>query len=310
MGKRDRRQDEKLRGQRKRGSSDVPRRRSRESGREMPPVLSRNNIGLNTVAVDEGHSPRRRYDVPLSSPGAEIRLPAVPAIHNYWRIFSGVLTVALLTALFLIWKAPYFQVTTVAVEGVKRFTAGEISKAIDAVGNPIFTIHPNQLERDLENTYSGFSSIDVQVTWPSGVKVVLEERKPVIAWDWEGHVRWVDEEGMGFDPHGEGVDVITIESPILPSTSGGQFLDPALVRAVIGLSSHAPEDVRMVYHPEHGLGWKDSRGWQVYFGSDPQDMDRKMLVYQSIIEHLGEKGIRPSLISVEHLRAPYFRMGQ
>ncbi len=285
-------------------------RRSPRSGRDMPPVLSRNNIGINTVAVEEGHSPRRRYDVPLSSPGAEIRFPAVPTVQNYWRVVSGVLSVALLAALILMWNAPYFQVRSVGVDGVQRFSAGEISRAINAVGNPAFTIHPNQLERDLEMTYSGFESIDVQVMWPDQVKVIVEERDPVIAWDWEGHVRWIDEEGIGFDPHGESEDLITVKSPILPSTSGRQFLSSALAKAIVDLAAYAPDGAPMVYDPERGLGWKDNRGWQVYFGADPNDMGRKMVVYRSIVEHLEGKGIQPSLISVEHLRAPYFRMGQ
>lgn len=292
------------------GNRVSPQRRSRRSGRDMPPVLSRNNIGVNTVAVEEGHSPRRRYDVPLSSPGAEIRLPAVPAVQNYWRVVSGVLSVALLTALILMWSASYFEVQSVGVEGVQRFSTAEISRAINAVGNPVYTIHPNQLERDLEMTYSGFQAIDVQVTWPNRVKVLVEERDPVIAWDWEGHVRWIDEQGIGFDPHGDSGDLITVKSPILPSTSGRQFLNSALAKAIVDLAAYAPEGVPMVYDPDRGLGWRDNRGWQVYFGSDPQDMDQKMVVYRSIVEHLEGKGIQPSLISVEHLRAPYFRMGQ
>jgi len=276
----------------------------------MPPVLSRNNIGVNTVAVEEGHSPRRRYDVPLSSPGAEIRLPAVPTVQNYWRVVSGVLSVAFLAALIMMWSAPYFEVHSVGVEGVRRFSTAEISRAINAAGNPVFTIHPNQLERDLTMTYSGFESIDVQVMWPDQVKVIVEERDPVIAWDWEGHVRWIDDQGIGFDPHGESEDLITVQSPILPSTTGRQFLSSALAKAIVDLAAYAPEGVPMVYDTDRGLGWRDNRGWQVYFGSDPKDMDRKMVVYRSIVEHLEGKGIQPSLISVEHLRAPYFRMGQ
>lgn len=292
------------------GGHVASRRRSQESHRQTPPVLSRNNLGLNAVAMDERHPPRRRVDVSLASPGAEIQLPAVPAIQNYWRLFSGVLSVGLLIALVLLWDAPFFEVESVDVQGIKRFAPLEISRAIDAVGNPVFAIHPNQLERDLAVTYSGFSSVDVRVEWPANVRVVIEERVPVIAWHWEGHVRWVDEDGIGFDPHGEGLDLITIQSPILPSTHTDQFLDPKLVSAITSLAGHAPEGVEMVYDPAHGLGWEDKRGWKVYFGLNPENMERKMLVYQSIVKLLNKKGIQPSLISVEYLNAPYFRMGQ
>jgi hypothetical protein len=292
------------------GGHAASRRRSQESHRQTPPVLSRNNLGLNAVAMEERHPPRRRVDVSLASPGAEIQLPAVPTIQNYWRLFSGVLSVGLLIALVLLWDAPFFKVKSVDVQGAERFAPVEISRAINAVGNPVFAIHPDQLEKDLRITYSGFSSVDVQVVWPADVRVVIRERNPVIAWNWEGHVRWVDEDGIGFDPHGEGVDLITIQSPILPSTDTDQFLDPKLVSAITNLVGHAPEGVDMVYDPAHGLGWEDSRGWKVYFGLNPKDMERKMLVYQSIVKHLNQKGIQPSLISVEYLNAPYFRMGQ
>lgn len=316
MTEQERTRAERIRLERGRGTGSPAvdgaskRRRSRESGRGMPPVMSRNSIGVNTVAMDERQQPRRRYDVALSSPGAEIQLPAVPVISNLWRVVSGVLSAAFIAAIILLWKAPYFAVDKVIVQGAERFSAGEISRAINAVGNPVFAIHPDQLERDLQMTYSGFSSVDVQVDWPADVNVIVEERNPLIAWNWEGHIRWVDGSGIGFDPHGDAGDVITIKSPILPATQGNQFLDSQLVRAISNLAEHAPQGVDLFYDPEHGLGWRDQGGWKVYFGSGAKDMEKKMSVYQNIIRHLDEKGIQPYLISVEYLRAPYFRMGK
>lgn len=314
MDKKERTKAEQIRrSQRGRPSEDeraASRRRVGETERRMPPVMSRSSLGANTAVMDDRHPPRRRYDVPLSTPGAEIQLPAVPMISNYWRVISGLLSAAFIAAIILLWSAPYFEVDKVVVQGAERFTAGEISRAIDAVGNPVFAIQPDQLERDLQLTYSGFSSIDVQVDWPASVSVIVEEREPVIAWDWQGHIRWVDEQGIGFDPHGEGGEMITIKSPILPATQGKQFLEGELVRAITKVAQHAPEDVNLVYDPEHGLGWRDKYGWQVYFGTGAKDMEKKMLVYQSIVQHLDQKGIQPSLISVEYIRAPYFRMGQ
>jgi hypothetical protein len=55
------------------------------------------------------------------------------------------------------------------------------------------------------------------------------------------------------------------------------------------------------------MGWKDGRGWDVYFG-EPQDMDMKLVVYQATVRRLESEGIQPVLISVEQVHAPYYRM--
>ena len=63
----------------------------------------------------------------------------------------------------------------------------------------------------------------------------------------------------------------------------------------------------MIYTAEHGLGWHDARGWVVYFGFN-DDVEQKMNVYQSMVEYLEGKRIKPSIINIEFLDSPYFRM--
>ena len=71
---------------RKSGRSQRDRREaSNVSPRKTPAVQSRAALGINNPTVDSRPLPRRRVDVPLSANGAEIRLPAVPAMSNRWR---------------------------------------------------------------------------------------------------------------------------------------------------------------------------------------------------------------------------------
>lgn len=121
-------------------SSSVPSRR-------MPPVLSRSEIGVNTAALDNRPVPRRRVDVPLSSPGAEIRLPAMPAVSNKWRLLSGVVSVSLLLGLILLTNNGLFQVNGIQVQGLERFTEGDISQAINITGSSIFFINPERSKK-------------------------------------------------------------------------------------------------------------------------------------------------------------------
>ena len=69
-----------------------------------------------------------------------------------------------------------------------------------------------------------------------------------------------------------------------------------------------PADTMLVYDSEHGLGWNDPNGWEVYFGAEDQDMEMKLSVYQAMVERLQSEGIQPALISVEYVHAPYYRM--
>jgi cell division septal protein FtsQ len=280
------------------------------NSRRIPPVLSRSEIGLNTIVMDNRPAPRRRVDVALSSPGAEIRLPAVPAVNNKWRLVSGMLSISLLLGLILFTNAGFFQVDSIQMQGLERYTEGEIIQAINIMGSSIFFIHPERIKQDLQLTYPGLSNVEVRVAWPSSVDISLEERYPVLAWNWEGHVRWVDKNGVAFDPHDQGLDVVQIKSAILPPTVDDRFVDPRIVKTVAALADYMPEGVDMIYDPKHGLGWNDARGWIVHFGFNDDDAAKKMVVYQALVDYLEGKRITPAVINVEFLDSPYFRMEQ
>ncbi len=278
------------------------------NSRRTPPVLSRSEIGVNTAAVDNRSIPRRRVDVAVAS-GAEIRLPAMPSIHNKWRVLSGVITISLLMGLILFTQSGLFTVSNIQMQGLERFTEGEIAQAINITGSSIFFINPERVKRDLQITYPALSDIDIQVGWPASVSISLVERYPVLAWNWDGHVRWVDINGVAFEPLDEGLDVVQVNSAMLPPTIKDRFVDPRLVDSVAALAGYIPENVDLIYDTDHGLGWKDARGWIVYFGFN-DDTEKKMNVYLSLVEYLEGKRITPGMINVEFIDSPYFRMEQ
>ena len=279
------------------------------NSRRTPPVLSRSEIGVNTAAVDNRSIPRRRVDVAVAS-GAEIRLPAMPSIHNKWRVLSGVITISLLMGLILFTQSGLFTVSNIQMQGLERFTEGEIAQAINITGSSIFFINPERVKRDLQITYPALSDIDIQVGWPASVSISLVERYPVLAWNWDGHVRWVDINGVAFEPLDEGLDVVQVNSAMLPPTIKDRFVDPRLVDSVAALAGYIPENVDLIYDTDHGLGWKDARGWIVYFGFNDDDAENKMNVYISLVEYLEGKRITPGMINVEFIDSPYFRMEQ
>ena len=280
------------------------------SSRRNPPVQSRSTIGVNNPAIDNRPLPRRRVDLPLKATGAEIRLPAVPAVSNKWRFLSGLLAVAILVGMIMMTKASVFQVERIEMEGLKRYTEYEISQAINITGSSIFFIDPDRIKDDLSLTYPGLSEVAIKISWPANVLISVQERAPVLAWNWGGHVRWVDENGVAFEPHHQDLDVIQVNSTMLPPTIENKFVDPRIVDTVALLAAVLPENVDLIFDADHGLGWLDERGWEVQFGFNDDDADKKMDIYQALVVYLEGKRISPRLINVEYVDSPYFRMEQ
>jgi len=87
------------------------------------------------------------------------------------------------------------------------------------------------------------------------------------------------------------------------------LLSPQVVSAVLQMASMAPSGSDIVYDRSHGFGWQDKRGWVVYFG-DFDDMEMKLRIYRAILDSLKASGVRPEMISVEYVYAPFYRVQQ
>lgn len=290
-------------------SKRTDNQRASAQSRRPPPVISRTGIGMNTAAADRP-LPRRRVDVPLSVPGAEIRLPAVPIVNNKWRVVSGVISAVFLMLLVMMLNSDFFKVEQIAIEGLERYQEAEIIRAAGITGAPVFSVNPEVIREDLMITYTGLNEVEVEVGWPNQVKILLEERAPALAWSWDGNIRWIDKNGIAFEPHGEPVGVSTVKSSSLPPTIDNRFVDPRIIEAVQALAGGVPEGAEILFDEKHGLGWKDPRGWLVYFGFKDDDAAQKLIAYQGIAEYLEGKGITPAVINIEYLESPYFRMEQ
>jgi hypothetical protein len=164
----------------------------------------------------------------------------------------------------------------------------------------------------------------------------------VLVWMQEGKNYMVDEDGMTFPLRHEGavgslpvveaagsppgvvlpdkpgptlqeITISKITGVPLPGASlqseATPFLSTGMVHSILLVSQQAPAGARLIYDPAHGLGWKDRRGWDVFLGDD-QDIEVKLSIYRSILDHLKGSENRPVVISVEYIHAPYYRLEQ
>ncbi len=87
-----------------------------------------------------------------------------------------------------------------------------------------------------------------------------------------------------------------------------QFIDPGLLDAVIRLNTQIPSEKVLLFDPHRGLGWNDPRGWKAFIGFSLERIYEKWQAYEKIVSELINQGIQPTLVSVEYLHAPYYRL--
>jgi hypothetical protein len=305
------------------------------SQQKLPPVVMRG--GFASMAQPKSKKKgkagvqKRRYDIALSSPGVEIRLPAIPSIHLGWRLVSFALAAGLLFVLYHLWTAPLYQIQFAELQGNQYLNNETVNRLLNLYNRPVFALDPQQMESDLRLAFPGLlKDVSVQVGLPATVIINVQEREPVIAWEQDNKVRWVDADGIAFDPVGEADALIRVAATASPPAPivvpenpedfdaavnpleavlhPEAFMFPEMVDAILQMSEYAPPEVPLVYDPQHGLGWKTNRGWDIYFGMDVLDIEQKLVVYKAIKAQLKEQGLNPVMISVEHVHAPYYRL--
>lgn len=313
-----------------------------------PPVMVRDYRMETPSMVNRTYTRknRRRIDIPLNIPGAEMHLPSLPAFRLSTGWLAVLLLATLLAAGYFLWNAPLFQVQSAQVLGNSRLDATDINAVLGVNGKPIFTLRKAELEQSLLAAFPELASVVIRIELPSSVQARVVERVPVLTWRQGDSIQLIDQEGFAFslrltastvispvveaagNPPGLGLtsqDAATLLADQLAASSeeaeqapaGDQaeqapqkqepFLKPEMVSSILSMASAAPQGAVLVYQPEHGLGWLDARGWEVYLG-DAQDIVAKLNVYDAILLRLEDEEIQPALISVEHVHNPYFRL--
>jgi cell division protein FtsQ len=310
----------KSRGRRLKGD----RRKVVASSPVSPPVMARAARVTTSGARVRNKTPlKRRYDVSLGVTGAEARLPAVPVVTFGWRLVSCAMFLLMALCLVNLWSSPAFKIDGIQIEGVQRLTQGDINTVLGIIGESIFLVSPQEMEETLTKAFPELISVDIQISLPADVIVTIDEREPVLSLIYNDIEYWIDSEGVAFTPRGNPGKLIRVEAQSelaavhqseqtddSPLFTPRLSVDPDLVSAVQTIGETLPEDTMILYDQEHGLGWIDQQGWQVYLGHNNQDIEMKLALYGTLVENLMDEGIYPILISVEYVHAPYYRVEQ
>ena len=256
-----------------------------------------------------------------------------------WRLLSFVLVIALAYFVLTAFRSPEYQVSAVEISGLQRLSAEEVLGNLNLAGKHIFAVQPGEVADRIAASYPELRDIQVTVSLPARVSISVVERQPMFTWQMGNRSMWVDTEGYLIPARGEAADMLTISANALPLyqmdkdlrefgsskiiqdkaiEKPGQsdlmffaqtkHIDSTLLVAVLQLNAWMPNESTLLYQKQRGLGWADTRGWDVYIGQKLESINDKMVMYETIVRELEEQGINPSMVSVEFLNAPYYRV--
>lgn len=310
---------------------------------QTPPVTVRGTGSGTPVRQKTKGKARRQYYYALGATGAEVRMPAMPAINPGWRVLSAVLVLALFAGIWMAYNLPQFQVEKVKITGLKRLKPADIEAVLDLKNTPIFTVDPQNITLTLKKNFPELNDLSVTASLPAAVTITASERQPILAWKYKDSTYWVDKDGTIFLPRGSVKGLVKIESDELPpvvidnipltgalepSTSDasnadktseavklpadlvGKTMEPVILNAARGLSKVVPSGTALAYTSKNGMGWSDPDGWQVYIGMDLDNIDLKLKMYKAVVQKLNSDGVKPAMISVENVNAPFYRLEQ
>jgi cell division protein FtsQ len=282
----------------------------------------------------------RVYPLSANEPQQKKQENKVNRIRISWRIFSFILVIIFSAFVLIAWQSPDYQVGIVEIKGLERISQDEVSNSFEILQHPIITIQPEEIIQKIDNAFPEIKEIKIAVSIPNKVTVSLAERKPVIAWKVNETTLWVDSDGIVFPARGHAGELLTVESFSLPVFSFPKekgeteilmnkflpkhsfwklppysmiwfeyhrIIDPGLLTAILRLNTQIPSEKVLLYDSHRGLGWNDPRGWKIFFGFNLEQINEKWLTLEKIINELTNQGIKPTLVSVEYLHAPYFR---
>jgi cell division septal protein FtsQ len=264
-----------------------PSRAAKRTRPEREAVVLRRGAPIEPVAQDAQHG---------------VRLNAVN-----WRYMSGLMVATLGLIAVMMLRSEIFLIRGIAVSGTTYLDTREIFRFTDIAGRHILEIDPNVLQQRLEEEMPTVAEAEVSIGWPPDmVRIRISERQPVLVWEQNGVEAWIDIHGRVLtappEDRPELLRVVTrgVEEPI----SVRDQIAQDVVDGARQLQELVPTESRLRYDPFLGLGFRDERGWEAWFGSG-RDMPVKILVYRRMVDDLFARGITPSVVNVSNPDRPY-----
>lgn len=334
---------------RRRRTSQSQQRVSTAANRAANPVRTRpvtvrgNAFGTPIHRQAAKNPSRRAYYVTMDrATGSEMRLPTIPIVNPGWRLASAMIAILMMVGIYSLWSSPFFRIGGIEAFGLKRLSVKDINETVKLENLSVIEVDGASVTGQITKAFPELENVSVSVSLPNVIAVHARERQPVIAWHKGDQVKWIDSQGVIFPARGDVGALVALQSdddlpqaplPVSPATIATQAaassdetttsdqkasaspatsgkVDPGLLLATQELSKKLPADTPLIYSNKDGMGWMDAQGWRVYIGKDLDNFEAKYEMYQKLVRYIDDNGLKPVMVSVENLNAPFYRLEQ
>ncbi len=224
-----------------------------------------------------------------------------------WRLASVAIVVCMVALLGLFFATDAFYVHTIAVGGLETLTKEEVFALTQVANFHLFWIDPEQVEANLTASTT-ISDAQVRLGWPPQmVQIVIQERQPALIWEQAGVATWIDLQGQVMQLREDRPNLIRVSYDGLADGPMGpnDRVSEDVVLGALQLRDLLTDVDIIRYNPDLGLGFRDARGWDAWFGVGT-DMPDKILIYNALVDNLQGRGIQPTVVNVSDPDAAYY----
>ena len=233
-------------------------------------------------------------------------LPRISIPHIGWRTVSFTLIALLVVLIFHGMTAPQYFIGSINLAGARFVSGDEIYRAAAVHAVNAFWLQPDEIEARIE-AIPAILDATIVLKWPPALYVEVVERAPILAWLQGGETVWIDQEGTAFAVRGELSDLLPIVVDDVTQTWPLEAKVPqSVIDGAMELKTLRPNIELLHYDSRFGLSYQDGRGWRGYFGVGP-GMESRLIVYETLVDDLMARRVRPAMIDVGNPDSPYYR---
>jgi cell division septal protein FtsQ len=225
-----------------------------------------------------------------------------------WRIVSFAIVVVMSAVLSFFYASDAFYIRSISVGGLRYLTKEEVFAFADIANMHIFWVNPQDVRANLMRSPS-VADARVWLSWPPQmVNIIVEEREPALVWEQSGTAIWVDIQGRIMAQRQDRPDLVRISADMSvsdgPLGESGRVAQAVIVGA-LQLQNLMPEVRTWRYDPVRGLGFVNSNGWQVWFGTGAS-MSEKLAIYNTLASDLLARGIQAGEVNIVDPDHPFY----
>ena len=205
-----------------------------------------------------------------------------------------------------------FFVRAIELRGNNFISREEIFTLSGIADYHMFWLDPAQIRRNVMRSPS-VADLSIEIGWPPNlITIVLQERQPAIVWSEGGAETWIDIQGRAMQARAEMPNLLhvnLIRDGIAGQLPGADDFTGDMVLGALRLRELLPAGENLNFHPVHGLGWTNDRGWQIWMGSDSAAvMNEKIKIYEVLVENLNSRAIDVAELNIANPDAPFYRL--